>query len=205
MFTGIIQSTGTILEAKQLGEDLHLRIDLHHLGAEDILIGDSIAVNGVCLTVTQLENNAFRAYVSQETLSKTSGFNEAAVGRAVNLEKALRFNDRLGGHLVSGHVDGIGKVVEFTSLGDCWKLVIEAPKALSKFIAAKGSICVHGVSLTVNELNRTVFNINLIPHTLENTNLQFLKVGDAVNLEIDLIARYVERMTEWQQENETHD
>ena len=201
MFTGIIQSTGKIIEATAIADDLHLRMDLGSLGADDILIGDSIAVNGVCLTVTQLENNAFRAYVSKETLSKTSGFNEAAIGKAVNLEKALRFNDRLGGHLVSGHVDGIGKVVEFTSLGDCWKLTIDAPKALSKFIAVKGSICVHGVSLTVNEVRRTVFSINLIPHTLENTNLQFLKAGDAVNLEIDLIARYVERMTEWKNEN----
>ena len=201
MFTGIIQSTGKILEATALADDLHLRIDLGHLGADDILIGDSIAVNGVCLTVTQLENNAFKAYVSKETLSKTSGFTETAVGKAVNLEKALRFNERLGGHLVSGHVDGVGKVVEFLSLGDCWKLTIEAPNPLAKFIAVKGSICVHGVSLTVNEVNRTVFSINLIPHTLENTNLQFLKVGDHVNLEIDLIARYVERMTEWQNEN----
>jgi riboflavin synthase len=201
MFTGIIQSTGTILEATPLAEDLHLRIDLGHLGAQDILIGDSIAVNGVCLTVTALDHNAFRAYVSKETLSKTSGFHQNAVGEIVNLEKALRFNDRLGGHLVSGHVDGIGKVVEFTSLGDSWKLVIDAPHALAKFIAIKGSICVHGVSLTVNEVNRTVFSINLIPHTLANTNLQFLKVGDTVNLEIDLIARYVARMTQWQSEN----
>lgn len=201
MFTGIIQSTGTILEAKQLGDDLHLYIDLGNLSAEDILIGDSIAVNGVCLTVTQLENNAFRAHVSKETLSKTIGFNVASVGKIVNLEKALRFNDRLGGHLVSGHVDGIGKVMEFRSLGDCWELAIDAPHSLAKFIATKGSICVHGVSLTVNKINRTLFSINLIPHTLENTNLQFLNTGDSVNLEIDLIARYVERMTEWQNEN----
>lgn len=201
MFTGIIQSTGTILEATPIADDLHLRIDLGHLGAEDIQLGDSIAVNGVCLTVTQIESNAFRAYVSKETLSKTTGFAASAVGKAVNLEKALRFNDRLGGHLVSGHVDGIGKVVEFTSLGDSWKLMIDAPTALAKFIAVKGSISVHGVSLTVNTVNRTVFSINLIPHTLENTNLQFLSVGDDVNLEIDLIARYVERMTEWQNEN----
>lgn len=200
MFTGIIQSTGKILEATPLTDDLHLRIDLGRLGAEDIQLGDSIAVNGVCLTVTKLENNAFRAYVSKETVSKTTGFNASAVGKTVNLEKALRFNDRLGGHLVSGHVDGVGKVVELTSLGDSWKLTIDAPHALAKFIAVKGSICVHGVSLTVNEVSRTVFSINLIPHTLENTNLQFLKVGEAVNLEIDLIARYVERMTEWQNE-----
>lgn len=205
MFTGIIQSTGKILEATPRADDLHLRIDLGHLGAEDIQLGDSIAVNGVCLTVTQLENNAFRAYVSKETISKTTGFTASATEKSVkfktvNLEKALRFNDRLGGHLVSGHVDGIGKVVEFVSLGDSWKLTIDAPHALAKFIAVKGSICVHGVSLTVNEVNRTIFNINLIPHTLENTNLQFLNVGDNVNLEIDLIARYVERMTEWQNE-----
>jgi riboflavin synthase len=201
MFTGIIQSTGNIKKVTHKGDDLLLTIDCGQLNTEDVVIGDSIAVNGVCLTVISLQNNQFEVHVSKETLSATTGFNDANTTLIpVNLEKALRLNDRLGGHLVSGHVDGIGEVIAFSEVGDCWKLDIKAPHAISKFIAVKGSIGVHGVSLTVNSIAHDILSINLIPHTLANTNLQYLKSGDFVNLEIDLIARYVARMAEWQQE-----
>jgi riboflavin synthase len=200
MFTGIIQSVGHIKQVTPKGEDVGLLIDCGQLETHDVAIGDSIAVNGVCLTVVTLQDNHFEAHVSLETLSKTIGFTpDTALDKPVNLEKALRLNDRLGGHLVSGHVDGIGQVVAFDDIGECWKLDITAPHAISKFIAVKGSICVHGVSLTVNTVTKDTFSMNLIPHTLENTNLQHLKANDLVNLEVDQIARYVERMTEWQQ------
>ncbi|MES2501848.1 MAG: riboflavin synthase [Pseudomonadota bacterium] len=202
MFTGIIQAVGHIDSVTPLGEDIKLQINAADLGLEDVVIGDSIAVNGVCLTVTQLiELNGikthFTAHVSTETLKVTTGLNHT---QSVNLEKALRLNDRLGGHLVSGHVDGIGKVVIFSDLGDCWTLAIEAPRALSKYIAKKGSICVNGVSLTVNSIGKNTFTMNIIPHTLQHTMFNQLKIGSQVNLEIDQIARYVERMTEWANE-----
>lgn len=168
---------------------------------QDVNIGDSIAVNGVCLTAVAFSDTQFEAHVSKETLSVTIGLNG---NNAVNLEKALRLSDRLGGHLVSGHVDGIAQVVSFEQLGDCWKLDIRAPHALSKYIAVKGSICVNGVSLTVNQVSGDVFSMNLIPHTLENTTLKFLHAGSQVNLEVDQIARYVERMTEWSAQSPDH-
>ena len=164
----------------------------------DVQLGDSIAVNGVCLTVIHLSATHFEAHVSKETLSVTVGLNQA---HPVNLEKALRLSDRLGGHLVSGHVDGMGEVIKFISLGDCWQLDIRAPHAISKYISIKGSIAVNGVSLTVNSVTGDAFSINLIPHTLENTTLSALKTGSKVNLEVDQIARYVERMTQWNEEN----
>ncbi|MDP3743689.1 MAG: riboflavin synthase, partial [Methylotenera sp.] len=164
----------------------------------DVQLGDSIAVNGVCLTVVNLSPTHFEVHVSKETLSVTEGLNHV---HAVNLEKALRLSDRLGGHLVSGHVDGVGEVIEFESLGECWRLDIHAPHAISKYIAVKGSICVNGVSLTVNTVTGDAFSINLIPHTLDNTTLKLLKAGSLVNLEVDQIARYVERMTEWSNES----
>ncbi len=199
MFTGIIQAVGHIDTVTPLAGDIRLHIDAAHLGLEDVCIGDSIAVNGVCLTVTHIvETNTikshFTAHVSTETLKVTTGLN---LPQAVNLEKALRLNDRLGGHLVSGHVDGIGTVASFTDLGDCWTLTIEAPRAISKYIAKKGSICVNGVSLTVNSVDKNIFSMNIIPHTLQHTMFNQLTVGSQVNLEIDQIARYVERMTEW--------
>lgn len=168
---------------------------------QDVNIGDSIAVNGVCLTAVSFSDTQFEAHVSKETLSVTVGLDGSDHGNAVNLEKALRLSDRLGGHLVSGHVDGVAQVLQFEQLGDCWKLDIQAPHALSKYIAIKGSICINGVSLTVNKVTGDVFSMNLIPHTLENTTLQFLHSGSQVNLEVDQIARYVERMTEWTAES----
>ncbi len=198
MFTGIIQAVGQIETIANVGEDLKLSILAHNLGLDDVKIGDSIAVNGVCLTATHLNKTHFEAQVSKETLDVTTGLGSK---QAVNLEKALRLQDRLGGHLVSGHVDGVGQVVQFESLGDCWLLAINAPHAISKYIAKKGSICVNGVSLTVNSIKKDTFIMNIIPHTLENTMFKNLKVGSDVNLEIDQIARYIERITEWNNSN----
>lgn len=183
-----------------MGDDVKLQISCAGLDMQDVMIGDSIAVNGICLTAISLSDTHFEAHVSKETLSVTVGLNNLNPA-LVNLEKALRLSDRLGGHLVSGHVDGVGEVVHFEQLGDCWKLDIRAPHAISKYIAIKGSICINGVSLTVNTVQKDVFSMNLIPHTLANSTLQFLKVGSHVNLEVDQIARYVERMTEWMSED----
>jgi riboflavin synthase len=194
MFTGIIQTVGQIERVTPMGDDVKLNISCTGLDMQDVKIGDSIAVNGVCLTAITFDESHFEAHVSKESLSVTIGLDKP---NAVNLEKALRLSDRLGGHLVSGHVDGVGEVVFFEPLGDCWKLDIRAPHAISKYISVKGSICVNGVSLTVNTIASDVFSMNLIPHTLENTSLQFLKAGSKVNLEVDQIARYVERMTLW--------
>lgn len=201
MFTGIIQTIGQIERASALADDVKLNISCTGLDMCDVNIGDSIAVNGVCLTAISFSDSYFEAHVSKETLSVTVGLNNQY---PVNLEKALRLSDRLGGHLVSGHVDGVGEVVLFEPLGDCWKLDIRAPHTISKYIAVKGSICVNGVSLTVNTVAGDVFSMNLIPHTLENTTLQFLATGSKVNLEVDQIARYVERMAEWASDKQTN-
>ena len=198
MFTGIIQAVGEIETIAKVGEDLKLSILAHNLGLDDVKIGDSIAVNGVCLTATNLNKTHFEAQVSKETLDVTTGLSSK---QEVNLEKALRLQDRLGGHLVSGHVDGVGQVVQFEDLGDCWLLAIVAPHAISKYIAKKGSICVNGVSLTVNSIQEDTFTMNIIPHTLKNTMFKSLKVGSFINLEIDQIARYLERITEWNNSN----
>jgi riboflavin synthase len=201
MFTGIISGLGRIAEARPLGADpshgkqLILQAPAGYLG--DVQLGDSIAINGACMTVTALDAAAsrFSIDISAESLDKTAGLAEPG---PVNLEKALRAHDRLGGHIVSGHVDGIGHVEFFAPVGESWELRIRSPKALAKFLAYKGSITVNGVSLTVNRVTDLAdaceFSINLIPHTIENTTLGTLKAGSAVNLEIDLIARYVERM-----------
>ena len=199
MFTGIIQAVGQIDEIIIIGNDIKLSILAGNLSLSDVIIGDSIAVNGACLTATKLSSTHFEAHVSKETLSVTTGLNG---NNAVNLEKAMRLSDRLGGHLVSGHVDGIGQVLSFEPVGQkskemCWLLAVQAPHPISKYIAKKGSICVDGVSLTVNTVSHDTFTMNIIPHTLENTTLKHLKVGNLVNLEIDQIARYVERMAEW--------
>jgi len=192
MFSGIIADVGTITRAEDREGGLRLSVETHALGMDDVQLGDSIAVNGVCLTVVKNDGNTFTVDVSRETLNCTAGL--GAQGARVNLEKALRLSDRLGGHLVSGHVDGVGEVVAFTDIGESWKLVVRAPQALAKYIAVKGSITINGVSLTVNEVEGAVFNVNLIPHTLAVTTLNELRAGAKVNLEIDLIARYVERM-----------
>ena len=197
MFTGIIQAVGYIEAIERAGNDVKLLINATDFDLMDTAEGDSIAVNGVCLTATQLTPTHFTAHVSKETLSVTTGLDGK---KNVNLEKALRLQDRLGGHLVSGHVDGVGTVGRFDNLSDCWLLTICAPHAISKYIAKKGSICVDGVSLTINNIESDTFTVNIIPHTLQNTTLSELKVGAKVNLEIDQLARYVERMAEWERE-----
>jgi len=197
MFTGIIQSVGKIDSVQAIGSDIRLSIACPNLSLQDVKSGDSIAVNGACLTATTVSEQHFEALVSQASLAVTVGLNQP---QAVNLEKAMRLSDRLGGHLVSGHVDGVGSVLNFEQLGECWKLDIHAPHTLSKYIAPKGSIAVNGVSLTINSIEQDVFSMNLIPHTLENTTLQFLAVGSLVNLEVDQIARYVDRMAQWANE-----
>lgn len=192
MFSGIIADVGIVDRVEQRDGGLRLSVAAHALGLSDVEIGDSIAVNGVCLTVVKMEDKIFSVDVSRETLNCTVGLE--LQGARVNLEKALRLADRLGGHLVSGHVDGVGVVMGFTDLGESWKLVVRAPQALEKFIAVKGSITLNGVSLTVNHVAGADFAVNLIPHTLTVTTLNELHTGAKVNLEIDLIARYVERM-----------
>ncbi|MFL9610927.1 riboflavin synthase [Methylobacillus sp. Pita2] len=194
MFTGIIQAQGHIKTITPHGDDARLVIDTGNLDLQDVAIGDSIAVNGVCLTVITLGTSTFEADVSKETLSCTVGLDTL---REVNLEKALRLSDRLGGHLVSGHVDGVGQVIRFEPVGESMLLAVRAPNPLSRYIAVKGSITIDGVSLTVNHVDGDDFNVNLIPHTVEVTTLKGLGVGSRVNLEVDLIARYVDRMTQW--------
>lgn len=194
MFTGIVQAVGHIRTLSPRGDDARLVIDTASLDLADVGPGDSIAVNGVCLTAVELGQQHFAADVSAETLRATRGF---AAGEKVNLEKALRLADRLGGHLVSGHVDGVGTVAGFAQLGASWKLDIDAPDALARYIAMKGSVAVDGVSLTVNAVTGRRFSLNLIPHTLAHTNFARLAAGAAVNLEIDLVARYVARMAEF--------
>jgi riboflavin synthase len=201
MFTGIVTGIGRIVDIRPLGSDAShgksLRVEVPPSYLDDVQPGDSIALNGACMTVTSIDTSArrFSIDISAESLDKTAGLAEPG---PVNLEKALRANDRLGGHLVSGHVDGIGRVVHFAAVGESWELRIKAPADIARFLAYKGSIVVNGVSLTVNRVtdmnDGCEVSINLIPHTLQNTTLGRLKPGDGVNLEIDLIARYVERM-----------
>lgn len=191
MFTGIVAATGKITHIAPLEKGVRLTVDAGALGLADVAIGDSISHNGVCLTVVEKAGNSFNVDVSQETLSCTVGLD--APGE-VNLEKAMQLSDRLGGHLVSGHVDGVGEVVKFERIGESHELVIRAPAELAKYISRKGSITVNGVSLTTNTVDGAEFSINLIPHTVEVTTLKHLQAGRCVNLEVDLIARYVERM-----------
>lgn len=199
MFTGIIQAVGKITAIEPLQEGVRLSIDAGGLDMSDVALGDSIAANGVCLTVIAKTDGGYQVDVSRETLNCTAGLGEAG---EVNLEKALRLSDRLGGHLVSGHVDGVGEVVKFAPVGESHELVIRAPKALARYIAHKGSITVNGVSLTVNWVKDEDFSINLIPHTIQATNFKHLCAGKPVNLEVDLVARYLERMLSYGKENQ---
>jgi riboflavin synthase len=191
MFTGIVAAVGRVTETTASAAGLKLRVDAGGLPLDDVQIGDSIAVNGVCLTVVSLDTDAFEVDVSHETLNCATGFQQ---GSTVNLEKALRLSDRLGGHLVSGHVDGRGVVERFEPVGDNKLLAIEVPAELARYIARKGSVAVDGVSLTVNDVDAHRFTVNLIPHTLAHTNLNRLHPGAEVNIEIDLLARYAERI-----------
>ena len=191
MFTGIVEAQGAVSNCTSTGKDVRVSISTGTLDLSDVRVGDSIAVSGCCLTVVSLGPESFDVDVSQETLSCTAGF---AAGDAVNLEKSLRLSDRLSGHLVSGHVDGVGEVVQMVRLGESWLLEVRMPPPLTKYLARKGAITVNGVSLTVNRVEDDRFAVNLIPHTVAVTNLQSLVSGSRVNLEVDLLARYVERL-----------
>lgn len=200
MFTGIVQSTGRVVAVEPLGFGRRLTIEAPELGLDDVRIGDSVALNGACMTVTAKGERTFSIDVSAESLSKTAGLDTMG---EVNLEKAMRFGDRLDGHLVSGHVDGTGIVNTMERRGESWLFVVDAPQELARYLAYKGSIAVNGVSLTINRVEDVAAGatpaccriwINLIPHTIEVTTLRALRSGDRVNLEVDMIARYLERM-----------
>ena len=204
MFTGIIQAVGKVREPEKLGNGVRLTIHAPDLGLEDVKVGDSIAVNGACMTVIEKTDSAFKVDVSAESLSKTTGLNTFG---EVNLEKAMRLGDRVDGHLVSGHVDGVGLVESMEPVAESWRLVIRAPRMLSPYLAYKGSITVNGVSLTINKVEDTAMDtlvtINLIPHTVQVTTLKNLRAQSEVNLEIDTIARYVERMVSLQNDEDS--
>jgi riboflavin synthase len=193
MFTGIIEATGQLSAIAARGGDLSVTIVSKHLDFTDVKLGDSIASNGVCLTVTQLGNHSFSADVSCETLAHTL-FGQYKVGQVINLEKALLPTTRMGGHLVSGHVDGVSHVKQMEQSGRAWHVWLALPKALAHYVAVKGSITVDGVSLTVNELRADALRLTIVPHTAQHTTIAALKVGTKVHLEVDLIARYLERL-----------
>mgnify|MGYP000037542361 CR=1 FL=1 len=198
MFTGIIEAIGQIGIIRSQGGDSRLFIKSEQLDYSDVKLGDSIAVNGVCLTVTDLESHGFWADVSNETMIHTR-MSEYSVGTRVNLEKALTLSTRLGGHMVSGHVDGVGVVLERYDDGRSIRFVIEAPESLAKYIAEKGSITVDGVSLTVNSVEKNQFVLNIVPHTAAETVIEGYKSGSKVHLEVDLVARYLERLLSCQE------
>ena len=193
MFSGIVQSVGKIAAMEPRGGDVHLVVDAGGLGVDGIALGDSIAVAGVCLTVVAIDATRLAFDVSNETLACTS-LGSLVVGSGVNLEKALRLADRLDGHLVSGHVDGVGRVLAIEPDARSQRWTFEVPAELAKYIAGKGSVCIDGTSLTVNETDGARFGVNLIPHTIAVTTFKDRRVGDAINVEVDLIARYVERL-----------
>ena len=193
MFTGIISAIGNISAIEHKGGDCRLTINIGKLSLSDTQLGDSIAVSGVCLTAVELGKQHFCADVSNETLSRST-LKNAVVGTPVNLELALTPTTRMGGHIVSGHVDGIGELVELKPDARSWRLSFKVPDELAKYIAEKGSITINGISLTVNTVNGAVFSVNIVPHTLKETTLADIKVGNQVNLEVDLLARYLERL-----------
>ena len=193
MFTGIIQSIGEVSALEPKGDDLRVRVQTGKLGLENVELGDSIAVNGVCLTVVELPGDGFWADVSGETIKRT-GFANIQVGTKANLEKALTPTTHLGGHLVSGHVDGVGEITQRYNDGRSVRFHIKAPDKLAKYIAEKGSITVDGISLTVNTVSGAEFELNIVPHTLQETTMGDFVVGTQVNLEVDIIARYLERL-----------
>ena len=193
MFTGIIQAKGSIREVSSSKEGARLKINSNELNLLDSKVGDSIAVDGVCLTATEVAEDWFSADVSNETMSCTT-FSELRQGQNVNLEKSLRLNQGIDGHLVSGHVDGIGEVNSIDKDGESIRIKIEVQNDIVKYIAKKGSICVNGVSLTINSVENNIFDVNIVPHTFSVTTLGELKLNSIVNLEIDQVARYVERL-----------
>ncbi|HQQ74672.1 MAG TPA: riboflavin synthase [Pseudomonadales bacterium] len=204
MFTGIIQAVGKLVASENSSGDKKLRIHTANLDLSDVILGDSIATNGVCLTVTDLPGDGFWADVSVETLDYTT-LGNLKNGSHVNLEKALRASDRLGGHIVSGHVDGVGEIVSIHSDARSIRYRMRAPKELAKYIAHKGSVCIDGVSLTVNKVEGTEFELNIVPHTQQKTLFGEYKTGTRVNLEVDVIARYLERLLLGEKASDTSD
>lgn len=193
MFTGIIEAVGSLRSMEEQGGDRRLVIDYGDLDLADAILGESIAVNGVCLTVVEMDSQSFAADVSGETLSRTT-LGAFEPGTRLNLERAMTPSTRLGGHLVSGHIDGVGTLEERQNDGRSVRFVVRAPQELARYIAEKGSICIDGISLTVNSVDNECFTINIVPHTLEKTTLGHARVGQPVNLEVDIIARYLERL-----------
>jgi riboflavin synthase len=193
MFTGIIEATGLVASVRSRGGDRRLGIDAPAAFLKAVRLGDSIACSGVCLTVASKKARRFEADVSVETLAATTA-GSWRVGDPLNLEKSLTLSKPLGGHLVSGHVDGVGKLLERREAARSWLMRFSVPAALTRYLASKGSVCIDGVSLTVNRINKMGFEVNIVPHTLRQTTLGRLKSGDAVNIEVDLIARYLERL-----------
>ena len=200
MFTGIIEAVGRIKKIEPVGGDMRLHVDVGSLEMGDVQLGDSIAVNGVCLTAIEFDNKHFVADVSNETITLTS-LKDLGIASEVNLEKALLPTTRLGGHLVSGHVDGLGEVLSIKEESRSVQLIIKAPEELKHYIAMKGSICIDGTSLTVNKITNADFEINIVPHTQQQTIIKNYKPGTKVNLEVDLIARYLERLLMKQDDN----
>lgn len=198
MFTGIIQSIGVIKKIESLKKDVQISVIYDPKKINDINLGDSISVNGICLTVQKKQKNQFIFHVSQETLNRTIVFKENAM---VNLESSLLYNGKVGGHFVTGHIDGIGKISEIKINSQCWIIEIKPPKKLLKFIAEKGSVSINGVSLTVNSIKDDKFKVNIIPFTLKETNLGALVKGSEINIEIDLIARYLENIIKRNKQN----
>jgi len=203
MFTGIIQAQGNIQEIRISNKGAVFVLNSNSLDLSDVSIGDSIAVNGVCLSVIQLDNNSFSADVSQETLN-CSTFSQLEKGQSINLEKSLRLDQGIDGHFVSGHVDGVGEVISLHKEGECTRLKIKVKDDLTKYIAKKGSICINGVSLTVNSVEDDIFDVNIVPHTLSETNLGELIEKSRVNIEIDIIARHVEKLINYKSSSENN-
>ncbi len=193
MFTGIIESIGSLAAQEIISGDMRLTVETENTFLDGVQLGDSIAVNGVCLTVIQLSEKSFSADVSNETLSLTT-LGELSIGAPVNVEKALTLSTPLGGHWVSGHVDGVGEIIDKQSDARSWRFTVAVPNHLARYIAAKGSICIEGISLTVNTVEANQFTVNIVPHTSEKTNINRWQAHTRVNIEVDIIARYLERL-----------
>ncbi|EGQ8136003.1 riboflavin synthase [Vibrio parahaemolyticus] len=201
MFTGIVEAVGKLTAITPKGEDITVTVEVGKLDMSDVKLGDSIATNGVCLTVIDFGSNYYCADLSLETLKKT-GFANYQVGEKVNLEKAMLPTTRFGGHIVSGHVDGVGEIVERNQVGRAIEFWVAMPAEISKYVAEKGSITVDGISLTVNDLRKNAFKLTIVPHTCEETTIDQFQVGRKVNLEVDVLARYMERLLQGQQEEQ---
>ena len=201
MFTGIIEAVGKLKAITPKGEDISVHVEVGKLDMSDVKLGDSIATNGVCLTVTDFSENSYQADLSVETLKKT-GFAHYSVGDKVNLEKAMLPTTRFGGHIVSGHVDGVGEIVDRQQVGRAVEFWVQMPSELCKYVAEKGSITVDGISLTVNDIRKDAFKLTIVPHTSEETTIDHFQVGRRVNLEVDVLARYMERLLQAQTSSE---